>query len=273
MIKFSKLHGAGNDFILVDNRNNCVSDKREWVMKACNRHFGVGADGVMFVEDSKDCDVKMDFWNSDGTHSTMCGNGIRCFAKFVYDNDIVNKESFEVETRDGIKIVRVVDSSEIESTISVDLGNWAFSSPAIDKSLSEIMNKKIQAQDREFEISCVYMGVPHGIIYVDKIDEDVTCRYGSIIEKNPLFPEGMNVNFVKIVDKNHIEVDTWERGAGKTLACGTGSCAAVIISHRLGKLDGDVKVDVPGGQLKISLSENKVIMEGKATNICKGELH
>ncbi len=273
MIEFTKLHGAGNDFIVVDNRSNKIDNKHQWVVKACDRHFGVGADGFMLVEHSENSNIKMDFYNADGSHSTMCGNGLRCFSKFVYDEGIVRKDVFDVETGDGIKSVSIIESDKNESVIRVDMGKWLFRSPTVNHLSEEVMNKKIMVDQEKLEISCVHMGVPHGIVFVDEINEDFTCRYGRKIEKDPFFPQGINVNFVKIINKEHIVVDTWERGAGKTLACGTGSCASVIIGHRLEKVSDEAVVDVAGGQLKIKLYEDYVTMEGKAVRICTGTLY
>lgn len=274
MKNFTKMHGVGNDFIIVDNRQNDTINPSQTAVKVCNRHFGVGADGFMLVESSLISDIKMVFYNSDGSEATMCGNGIRCFAKFVYDEGIVSKESFYVETGDGIKQICIVQSNETESIVNVDMGQWTFSSPTIQHNSEEVMNKKIVISNETIEISCVHMGVPHGVVFVDEIDENKTAQYGSIIEKNSLFPQGINVNFSKVVNQHYMHVDTWERGAGKTLACGTGVCSSVIVANRLGKVGQEVVVNVAGGQLKINLShEEKVTMEGKAVTICKGSLY
>lgn len=273
MIDFAKMQGAGNDFIIVDNRQNDVINKLQMAVKVCDRHFGVGADGFMLVESSHISDIKMAFYNSDGSEATMCGNAIRCFARFVYDEGIIEKNTFDVETGDGIKTVSVLESTEIESMVKVDMGSWEFSSPTLNQNSDEIMNQKIKADDNVLEISCVHMGVPHGVIFVDEIDENKTIQYGSVIEKNSIFPQGINVNFTKVIDPKSMYVDTWERGAGKTLACGTGACSAVIIAHRLGKVGQEVAVNVAGGQLKINLMNDKITMEGKAVTICKGRLY
>ena len=274
MKSFAKMHGAGNDFIIVDNRQNDIINPSQMAVKVCDRHFGVGADGFMLVELSKISDIKMAFYNSDGREATMCGNGIRCFAKFVYDEGIVKKESFHVETGDGIKQISIVQSEETESIVKVDMGKWTFSALTINQNGEEVINKKIAVGDDTIEISCVHMGVPHGVIFVDEIDENKTIRYGSIIEKNSSFPQGINVNFSKVINQQSMHVDTWERGAGKTLACGTGVCSSVIVANRLGKVGQEVVVNVAGGQLKINLiNEDKITMEGKAVTICKGMLY
>lgn len=274
MIYFTKLHGAGNDFIIIDNRKDVIIDKLDIVVKACDRHFGVGADGCMFVELSNLSDIKMDFYNCDGSKATMCGNAIRCFSKFVYDASIVKEDSFSVETGDGIKHVSIIKSDKTEAIVSVDMGEWLFRSPTISHDSNETILKEMQINGEKIEISCVHMGVPHGVVFVSEIDEDKTIQYGPQIEHDSIFPQGINVNFAKVVNPSKMCVDTWERGAGKTLACGTGICSSVIIANRLGKVDKEVAVDAAGGQLKINLTnEHKVIMEGKAVTICEGKLN
>lgn len=274
MINFTKLHGAGNDFIIIDNRKDVIINKSQIAVKACDRHFGIGADGFMFVELSHSGDIKMDFYNSDGSKATMCGNGIRCFAKFVHDEEIIKKDSFNVETGDGIKHTSIIRSDKTESVVSVDMGEWLFKSPTISHDSDEAILKEMLIEDEKIEISCVHMGVPHGIVFVSEIDEDKTIQYGPQIEHDSMFPQGINVNFTKVINPSKMCVDTWERGAGKTLACGTGVCSSVIIANRLGKVDKEVIVNVAGGQLKINLTnEQKVIMEGKAVTICEGRLY
>lgn len=274
MINFTKMHGAGNDFIIVDNRQFNISNPSELALKACDRHFGVGADGFMLVEPSDNCEIKMNFYNSDGSKATMCGNGLRCFSKFVYDEGIVSKDSFKVETGDGIKQITIIESNQREAIVKVDMGQWTFSLPMINQDSEKVMTKKIAVDNKEIEIACVHMGVPHGVVFVDEIDEKQTVEYGSVIEKDKMFPQGINVNFSKVVNQHCMNVDTWERGAGKTLACGTGVCSSVIVANCLGKIAQDVIVNVAGGQLKITITDDdKVMMEGKAVTICKGKLY
>lgn len=274
-MEFWKMHGAGNDFIIVDNRKRVMENKSQTAIEVCDRHFGVGADGLVLVEDSQAYDIKMDFYNSDGSHATMCGNAIRCFVKYVFDNKILDKAAFIVETGDGPKEATVLNTDEKESVVKVDMGRWDFSAPTVIPSLTDSNGKEyichqIEVLDRSFELSCVHMGVPHGVILVDEICEEDTKRYGSVLEKHPDFPQGINVNFVKVIDESHIEVDTWERGAGKTLACGTGICSSAIIANFLNKIGKTVEVKASGGILKVTMNSGSVIMEGKAVTICKG---
>lgn len=270
---FWKMHGAGNDFIITDNRNGQIINNSQTAIAVCDRHLGIGADGFIMVEESKKNDVRMSFYNSDGSEATMCGNGLRCFAKYVHDNQIVGKNKFTVETGDGEKRVEILDSSEKESTVSINMGKWDFSSQTIgvDTSEKEFIDQDILSEGKTFKISCVHMGVPHGVVFVDEVKSEDTVKYGSSIEKNKLFKNGVNVNFVQIADSENLIVDTWERGAGKTLACGTGVCSSVILANRLKNISTTVNVMVPGGQLKISiLPDASILMTGKAVTICKG---
>lgn len=270
---FWKMHGAGNDFIITDNRNGQIINNSQTAIAVCDRHLGIGADGFIMVEESKKNDVRMSFYNSDGSEATMCGNGLRCFAKYVHDNQIVGKNKFTVETGDGEKRVEILDSSEKESTVSINMGKWDFSSQTIgvDTSEKEFIDQDILSEGKTFKISCVHMGVPHGVVFVDEVKAEDTVKYGSSIEKNKLFKKGVNVNFVQIADSENLIVDTWERGAGKTLACGTGVCSSVILANRLKNISTTVNVMVPGGQLKISiLPDASILMTGKAVTICKG---
>ncbi len=274
-MEFWKMQGAGNDFIIVDNRDETILDKSHRAVQACDRHFGMGADGFMLVEKSDTHDVKMVYYNSDGSLASMCGNGIRCFSKYVYDQGICTKKSFSVETGDGPKEINILSSEDQESVVCVNMGQWNFSSTAIihNSKGQEYICNKIKIEDQYFEISCVYMGVPHCIIFTDEINEQVTAHYGGLIEKHPIFSQGTNVNFVQVIDEANLIVDTWERGAGKTLACGTGVCSAVIMANRFNKTSKEVYVKIAGGELKITLLPNSTaLMEGKAVKICQGTM-
>jgi len=215
----------------------------------------------------------MVYYNSDGSDASMCGNGIRCFSKYVHDNGMVEGDSFTVETADGPKKININRIDEKKSIVSVKMGPWQYNSSEVpvNSTEAEYIDKDIVANDKYFKISCVHMGVPHSVIFVDSINEEQTCKYGPEIEKNELFPENINVNFVEIVSDDYIKVDTWERGAGKTLACGTGVCSSAIISNRLKGINDKVEVEVAGGKLQIEIENGKVIMTGEAATICKGE--
>ena len=275
-MKFWKLHGIGNDFIAIDGRYDNIDNNNytELAKKVCHRRFSVGADGLLVVKDSNVADVEMVYYNSDGSRGEMCGNGLRCFVKFVYDNNIVNKVEFDVDTLDGIKHVKInLHNNEIE-TIEVNMGKGSFSPCDVPvKTEKELfINEKIYVLDRDFTISAMLMGVPHAVVFVDDIDMDIVHKYGPLIEKHEVFPKKTNVNFVKIIDENNILVRTWERGCGYTLGCGTGITASVKISNYLNKVNDEVSLTSEGGSILIKLKENSAYMIGKAEKICEGYL-
>ena len=276
-MKFWKLQGIGNDFIAIDGRNDYIDNNTygDLAKKVCHRRFSVGADGLLVVKDNDEADVEMVYYNSDGSRASMCGNGLRCFAKFVYDNNIVNKDEFEVYTLDGIKKIKIDlnDNKDINS-ITVNMGRGSFQSNNIpvDTDKEVFINEKIHILDKEFIVSSMLMGVPHTVLFVDDINMEEIHKYGPIIEKHEIFPQNTNVNFVKIIDNKNILVRTWERGCGYTLGCGTGMTASVIISNFLNKVDKSVNVTSEGGSIKISLINDEAYMSGKAQKICEGNL-
>ena len=276
-MKFWKLQGIGNDFIAIDGRNDYIDNNTygDLAKKVCHRRFSVGADGLLVVKDNDEADVEMVYYNSDGSRASMCGNGLRCFAKFVYDNNIVNKDEFEVYTLDGIKKIKIDlnDNKDINS-ITVNMGRGSFQSNNIpvDTDKEVFINEKIHILDKEFIVSSMLMGVPHTVVLVDDINMEEIHKYGPIIEKHEIFPQNTNVNFVKIIDNKNILVRTWERGCGYTLGCGTGMTASVIISNFLNKVDKSVNVTSEGGSIKISLINDEAYMSGKAQKICEGNL-
>lgn len=276
-MKFWKLQGIGNDFIAIDGRNDYIDNNTygDLAKKVCHRRFSVGADGLLVVKDNDEADVEMVYYNSDGSRASMCGNGLRCFAKFVYDNNIVNKDEFKVYTLDGIKKIKIDlnDNKDINS-ITVNMGRGSFQSNNIpvDTDKEVFINEKIHILDKEFIVSSMLMGVPHTVVFVDDINMEEIHKYGPIIEKHEIFPQNTNVNFVKIIDNKNILVRTWERGCGYTLGCGTGMTASVIISNFLNKVDKSVNVTSEGGSIKISLINDEAYMSGKAQKICEGNL-
>ena len=276
-MKFWKLQGIGNDFIAIDGRNDYIDNNTygDLAKKVCHRRFSVGADGLLVVKDNDEADVEMVYYNSDGSRASMCGNGLRCFAKFVYDNNIVNKDEFEVYTLDGIKKIKIDlnDNKDIKS-ITVNMGRGSFQSNNIpvDTDKEVFINEKIHILDKEFIVSSMLMGVPHTVVFVDDINMEEIHKYGPIIEKHEIFPQNTNVNFVKIIDNKNILVRTWERGCGYTLGCGTGMTASVIISNFLNKVDKSVNVTSEGGSIIIDLINDEAYMSGKAKKICEGNL-
>ncbi|SKA92482.1 diaminopimelate epimerase [Caloramator quimbayensis] len=268
---FTKMHGLGNDFIVFDNLLEYSVDWSIVAKKSCDRHLGIGADGILIVEKSDISDIKMTIINSDGSLAEMCGNGIRCFAKYVYEKGIINKQSFNVETLSGIKNVKLKVINEIVCSVEVDMGRPSFVKNEIPF-LSDLDNKNytLSICGKEYNLSTILLGVPHTIVYVNEIDEKEVIEIGKIIENNSIFPKKTNVNFVEVLDRKTIKVRTWERGAGLTLACGTGTCASVVACYINGKTDRTVTAKLAAGDLNVLYYEENVVMEGPAEFICEG---
>lgn len=275
-MKFWKLQGIGNDFIAIDGRDDNINsdDYGKLAKSVCHRKFSVGADGLLVVKNSNVADIEMVYYNSDGSRASMCGNGLRCFVKFVYDNNIVNKEKIDVDTLDGIKKIKINLKNKDIDTITVNMGQGSFKCSDIPINSNEeiFINKEINVLDEKFIVNCMHMGVPHTVIFVDDMDMNKIHKYGPLIEKHEIFLEGTNVNFVKIIDEKNILVRTWERGCGYTLGCGTGITASVIISNYLKKVKDSVKVTSEGGSIIIDFIDNEAYMTGKAIKICEGNL-
>lgn len=274
-MNFWKLHGVGNDFIAIDGRFDNIdsNDYSDLAKKVCHRHFGIGADGLLVVKNSDLCDVEMVYYNSDGSRANMCGNGLRCFCKFVYDNNIVKENEFSVYTLDGIKKISLNIEKEKINTVKVNMGKPNFNPMSIPVNTDKevFINEKLVVNNKEIELSSILMGVPHTIVFIDEITKEDVCKYGELIEKNEIFPKKTNVNFVKIDDRDNIHVYTWERGCGYTLGCGTGMTASVIVANHLDKVNKSVNVKSEGGNVRIEILDD-VYMIGNAVKICEGIL-
>lgn len=274
-MNFWKLHGVGNDFIAIDGRfdNKDSNDYSDLAKKVCHRRFGVGADGLLVVKTSDISDVEMVYYNSDGSRANMCGNGLRCFCKFVYDNNIVKDTEFSVYTLDGIKKISLNIESEKNYTIRVNMGKPNFNPKNIPVNTNKevFIKEKLLINNNEVEVSSILMGVPHTIVFVDELIKEDIYKYGKLIEENEIFPNKTNVNFVKVDDKDNIHVYTWERGCGYTLGCGTGMTASVILANYLGKVNEIVNVKSEGGSVRIELLDD-IYMIGNAVKICEGTL-
>lgn len=275
-MKFWKLQGIGNDFIAIDGRyDNIANDEYgNLAKKVCHRRFSVGADGLLVVKNTDIADIEMVYYNSDGSRAAMCGNGIRCFVKFVYDNDIIKKEEFDVYTLDGVKKININFKDEELDTVKVNMGDGSFKpcDVPVNTNKEVFINETIHVLDKEFTVSSMLMGVPHTVVFVEDIDMEDINKYGPLIEKHEIFPKNTNVNFVKVIDDSNIVVRTWERGCGYTLGCGTGMTASVVISNYLNKVGKSVNVTSEGGCIKIDLVDNQAYMSGSAQKICEGNL-
>ena len=272
MIEFVKLHGAGNDFIAIDGEKYIYEDYSEIARKMCHRRFGIGADGLLVAKHSSVADCCMVYYNSDGSRAKMCGNGLRCFVKYVHDTGLVAKTEFDVETLAGtIRVQAKVQDGNVVS-VKADMGRAELSPEKIpvNSSDGDFLNKSIKVDGDDINISAVLVGVPHAVVYVDAIDMETVKRLGPRIENHSIFPERTNVNFVEVVDKNNLKVATWERGCGYTLACGTGICASAYVSNVLGLSSESVNVESEGGKLKIDIIDGLIYMDGPAVKICEG---
>ena len=274
-MKFNKMQGAGNDFLLFDGVKNHYKNYSKMAKELCDRRYGVGGDGIMIAEESENADIKMVYYNSDGSKGEMCGNGIRCFAKFVYEEEIVKKREITIETGDGIKLayLNLSDKNTVNS-VTISMGKARLSPKEIPVLIEkeQVLNEKINIEGKELTFSAVLIGVPHVVIISEELEKLDVNFLGSKIEKNEIFPKNTNVNFIQILDKNNIRIKTWERGAGRTLACGTGSCSGAYIANLLGLVEKDVDVETEGGVLKINLQGDEIFMTGAAETTFKGEV-
>ena len=280
-LKFSKMHGIGNDFPIIDESKKEVipeSDKAEACRFLCHRHFGVGGDGVLFVTPSDVADIGYRMFNPDGSEAEMCGNGIRCFADFVYRKGILKQEKMTVETKSGIKTIEITLENDEPVLFKVDMGTSTFKTPEIPmvSDENEFLDAPLEVLDTTFNTTAISVGNPHAIIFVDNVDEIDIDKYGPAIEAHEVFPEKINVHFVEVISKNEGKMITWERGAGVTLACGTGATSTAICGVKLGLFDSDVLLHLPGGDLKFNVYEKGenlgAFMEGPAKLVFDGEI-
>jgi len=273
-MSFWKMHGLGNDYIVIDNRDEKI-DSCHAVRLAkllCERRFSVGADGLLLVSCSKVADAKMRIFNADGSEAEMCGNGIRCFAKYCYENGIVNKNEFAIETLSGLKHVWLMVKRNDVKTVKVDMGapNWERSSLPMVGS-GTCINENLEVNGEVFRVTCLSMGNPHCIIFVDKVDDFPVDQIGPKIENDKAFPKKTNVDFVQVLNNNQLKLRVWERGCGETLACGTGACAAAAAANKLGKVQDKVTVHVLGGDLEVEVAE-RLYLSGAAEKVFEGRL-
>ncbi len=273
-MKFWKMHGLGNDYIIIDNRSGKIEESEisKLARKLCERRFSVGADGLLLVYDSAVADVRMRIFNADGGEAEMCGNGIRCFAKYCYENNIAKKKALKIETLAGIKRVWLtLRDGEVER-VKVDMG-----SPVLERSSLPMLGRgtcideDLEVDEERFKVTCLSVGNPHCVIFMEDVKNFPIHQIGPKIENHKLFPNRMNVEFVKILNKGELIVRVWERGVGETLACGTGACASVVAGNLLKKIDNKATVHLLGGDLEIEYSES-ILMTGPAEKVFEGIL-
>lgn len=276
-LKFTKMEGIGNDYLYVDATKENIQLTTEQIQKLSDRNFGVGGDGVIFIRNSKLGEFQMDMYNADGSSSEMCGNGIRCVGKYIYDHGLTKNKKPTIETGKGVLTLDLqTNSSETVQMITVDMGE-----PILKPNLipiqwpgeDPVINQTIDVNGQKFQFTSVSMGNPHCVIYVDDADKFPVREIGPIIENHPLFPRRVNVEFVSIRGTDHLYQRTWERGTGETLACGTGACAVAVSSILNGKTGRSVRIDLRGGTLYVEWKESgSVFMTGPAKEVFTGEI-
>ena len=271
-MKFTKMHGLGNDYIYVDCTNFKIDNPSELSKKISDRHFGIGSDGLILIENSDDYDFKMRMFNADGSEAEMCGNGIRCVGKYIYDFGLTNKVDVSIETKAGAKYLKLNLEDGVVKTVRVDMGE-----PVLEKQKIPVFTEdkfvELKVLDRDFIFTPVSMGNPHAITFINNLKNFDIDKYGKIVESDEHFPNKTNVEFIEIVDRNNINMRVYERGTGETLACGTGACASVVASVLNNLTDREVNVNLLGGTLKVEYSDidNHIYMTGDAITVFNGE--
>ncbi len=277
-MKFTKMHGCGNDYVYVNGFEENIADEAKAAIIVSDRHFGIGADGLIIIKPSDIADFEMVMYNADGSRGAMCGNGVRCVAKYVYDHKLTDKTSISVASMGSIKYIDVdVENGKVVSA-KVDMVSPVLEAKKIPV-LSEnekAVNEKITVDGKDYLMTCVSMGNPHAVVFTDiPVSEFPLEKIGPKFENNPVFPDRVNTEFVNITDRKNLNMRVWERGSGETLACGTGTCATVVAAILNGYADNDVTVHLIGGDLKISWSGNEadsVFMTGPAETVFSGEI-
>lgn len=280
MVTFTKMHGLGNDYICINSLENILAENKlpQIARYMCNRNFGIGADGLILVQESSVADIKMRIFNKDGSEAEMCGNGIRCFAKYIYDNKIIDKQSISIETKAGVKGVRLKVLNGEVYEIEVDMGRPIFDdikNISVQNNYRIPISVNIKVDDTRFIGNYVSMGNPHLVIFVNNVENIDIEKYGPAIENMKCFPNKINVEFVQALGRNTLKIRTWERGVGETYACGTGSCASFCIAYYKGICSSYVKAILRGGELNLNYNKQNghIIMSGIATKVYDGNIN
>lgn len=275
-MRFTKMHGLGNDYIYVNCFEETVENPSEVAKKVSDRHFGIGSDGLVLIMPSERADFKMRMFNSDGSEAEMCGNAIRCVGKYVFDRGMTNKNVIRVETLAGIKVLELTVQDGKAKLVKVDMGEPILKPENIPvNSDKEIFRTEpVEIDGKEFKVTCVSMGNPHAVSYVKNVDIFPLEKIGPKMEHHPLFPKRINAEFVEVIDRTTLKMRVWERGAGETLACGTGACAVLVASVLNGVSERKATVKLLGGDLIIEWNENNnhVYMTDPAVKVFEGEV-
>ena len=281
MLHFVKYHGLGNDFILVDGLGTPAPDISPPVaVRLCDRHFGIGADGVILVLPSPDADCRMQLINSDGSEAEMCGNGLRCLARFVWDEGLIRNTEIAVETLAGLKRARLRVEGECVTEIAVEMGKPLLLAREVPTTLvapdERVLNLPLEINGATFRVTALNTGVPHCVVFVPNADREAMDwrSIGSYIEHHAAFPRKTNVMFTQVISRDHLRVQPWERGAGLTLACGTGACAAAVAAAITGRAERAVSVTLPGGSLRVQWNamNDEIVMVGPTERVFVGQV-
>lgn len=267
---FVKMEACGNDCLLFDTTKTKVLNPNRVAKKLCDRRFGIGADQMLLLSKSRKADFKMEIYNSDGSVAEMCGNGIRCLARYVRDNSYTTKKVFTIETLAGIRQVKLN-----AKTVEVDMGEPQLKGKEIPVNLSgRIINRPLKIDTKDFRITCLSMGNPHCVIFQENLDHFAVEKFGPLLEHYHIFPKRVNVSFVNVVSLSELKLRVWERGAGETLACGTAACASLVASVLNGFIDRNAKIDMPGGKVEVEWNKetNHVWLTGPAELVCEGQV-
>ncbi len=273
-LNFTKMHGIGNDYVYVNCFKETVEDPVQTAIQVSDRHFGIGSDGLILIKPSDVADGKMEMYNADGSQGAMCGNGIRCVAKYMYDYGITDKTSISVETKSGIKYLELTVKDGKVDTVRVNMGSPILEAAKIPvlSDQERVIAQPVEVGGKEWKITCVSMGNPHAVTYIDDVKNLEIEKIGPLFENHSIFPDRVNTEFVHVIDRHTVEMRVWERGSGETMACGTGACAVAVSSILNGLTEEEVTVKLLGGDLKIfwDREENKVYMTGSATTVFDG---
>jgi diaminopimelate epimerase len=274
-MKFTKMHGAGNDYVYVNGFVETVEDPASLSIAVSDRHFGIGADGLVLILPSEKEDFRMRIFNADGSEAEMCGNATRCIAKYVFDNGMTDKTSITLETLSGQKHLDLHIENGIVRTVRVDMGEPILLPKLIPVNIDEqrVVNFPIALDGKKVNITALSMGNPHVVIFVDNVDEIDLPKIGQKVEHHPLFPKRTNTEFVQVISPKQLKMRVWERGSGETLACGTGACASTVAAVLTGQAERNITMELAGGTLFIEWLEtdNHVYMTGPATTVFEGD--
>ena len=274
-MKFTKMHGCGNDYVYVDCTRDMLKNPSAAAQAVSDRHFGVGGDGLILICPSDKADFRMAMYNADGSEGAMCGNGIRCVAKYVYDKGLTHKQRITVETKAGIKTLDLTVEEGKVSLVKVDMGLPNCNAEAIPVvGLGDfVVGRSVNVAGRDWTMTCVSMGNPHAVVWVDSMNNLPLEELGPQFEHHPMFPDRVNTEFVQILNDHEINMRVWERGSGETLACGTGACASVAATYLNRRTGSDVLVHLRGGDLMIEIGDDgHIYMTGPATTVFEGEI-